>query len=61
MFVLPEHRSAGVGGALLRTAVDACRAAGYQQLVLNPRERAVAFYRRHGFVPADHLLHLPLT
>jgi GNAT superfamily N-acetyltransferase len=60
MFVVPAHRNDGTGSALLRAVVDACRAEGFEQLVLHPRPRAVPFYERLGFAPVGDLLRLPL-
>jgi GNAT superfamily N-acetyltransferase len=60
MFVLPPHRDGGVGSALLRAVVTACRDEGFEQLVLHPRERSVPFYERLGFAPAGDLLRLDL-
>lgn len=60
VYVLAPHRGAGVGTALVDAVAAACRADGYAQLVLNPRPRSRAFYRRCGFVAADHLLHREL-
>jgi GNAT superfamily N-acetyltransferase len=56
MYVRPEHRNAGVGAELLAAAAATCRDEGFQHLLLHPTERAVPFYAREGFVPADFLL-----
>ncbi len=53
MFVREELRDRGVGGALLGAVVAEADARGYARLVLSPSERAVAFYRRAGFVVPD--------
>jgi GNAT superfamily N-acetyltransferase len=60
VFVLDEHRNAGIGRQLLDAAIDHARANGFARLVLSPTERAVPFYRRAGFGAADELLLLPL-
>jgi len=60
LYVVPEHRGAGTGRLLVDALVAACRAAGYQRLVLHPRERSIPFYERLGFGPAEDLLSLPL-
>lgn len=60
MYVRAEHRNDGVGGALLRTAIEAARTAGWWHLLLHPTQRAVPFYERHGFRPADFVHALPL-
>ncbi len=49
LYVLPRCRGRGVGDALLRTALHACREGGVDTVVLWPSERSVPLYRRHGF------------
>ncbi len=47
-----RHRSGGVGGALLEAAEAWARARGCRDLLVATRvtrERAHAFYRRHGY------------
>ncbi|MEO5899154.1 MAG: GNAT family N-acetyltransferase, partial [Ilumatobacteraceae bacterium] len=58
--VRPDRRDRGVGGSLFAAVVAGAREQGFHQLVLNPRERSLPFYERLGFIPADHLLVLPL-
>lgn len=58
-FVVPAHRSAGIGAALLAAAVADARRRGWKQLVLHPRPRSRRFYERHGFVAGD-LVVLPV-
>lgn len=53
MFVREELRGRGIGSALLEAVVAAARERGYPRLVLSPAERAMAFYRRAGFVVPD--------
>lgn len=53
-YVLPAHRSRGLGARLLGAAVDTARARGWARLELcTPPlpefERTVAFYAAHGF------------
>jgi GNAT superfamily N-acetyltransferase len=60
VFVLAEHRNAGVGQALLDAAIDHARRERYVRLVLNPSERSVPFYLRAGFTPSP-LYWLELT
>jgi len=43
------HRGRGIGGAVLEAAVDYTAGQGAVLLWCNARERAVPFYRRHGF------------
>lgn len=59
MFVVPEHRGAGVGRLLLDTLVAHADAAGLERIVLSPSERSVPFYRRAGFGDAHQLLLRP--
>jgi GNAT superfamily N-acetyltransferase len=60
VFVLESYRNQGVGRLLLDAAIAHARAEGYARLVLSPTDRAVPFYLRAGFGPADELLLLPL-
>ena len=60
MYGLAEHRDAGVGSALLRAAIDATRVEGFWHLLVHPTDRALPFYERHGFRPADFVYTLPL-
>lgn len=55
-FVVPEARNAGVGRLLLDTLLDHARAEGFARVVLHPSDRAIPFYHRAGFGPADMLL-----
>jgi ribosomal protein S18 acetylase RimI-like enzyme len=53
--VLPEERAAGVGTALMERVRERLREAGVTHLgasVVDTNERALRFYRRHGFEPA---------
>lgn len=59
MYVVPEHRDAGVGRYLLDALVAHADAEGLERVVLSPAERSVPFYRRAGFDPADQLLLRP--
>ncbi|SPF00041.1 GNAT family N-acetyltransferase [Streptomyces sp. MA5143a] len=54
IYVRPGHLGGGVGGALLRTSLDRCRAAGYPRVflwVFKENTRAGRFYEQHGFAP----------
>jgi GNAT superfamily N-acetyltransferase len=53
MFVREDLRDRGVGSALLAAIIGESDRRGYARLVLSPTERAVALYRRAGFVDAD--------
>ena len=51
--VLPEYRGRGIGERLMRAALDAARAAGFEKIELNVygrNTRATALYRKLGFV-----------
>ncbi|HEX6683368.1 MAG TPA: GNAT family N-acetyltransferase [Candidatus Limnocylindrales bacterium] len=59
MFVMPQHRDAGVGGRLVAEFREWARAAGAQRLAVSAyatNEAAIRFYRRHGFAPRTLLL-----
>ena len=56
VFVLREYRNDGLGRRLLDAALAAARERHYVRLVLSPSERAIPFYGRAGFVPADELM-----
>jgi len=49
LYVRPCLRGRGVGDALLRTALDFCRGAGVESVVLWPSPRSIPLYQRHGF------------
>jgi ribosomal protein S18 acetylase RimI-like enzyme len=54
MSVSKEHRHKGVGSEVLRALLEAAKAIGYRQIVLETTltwQSAVAFYESHGFVP----------
>ncbi|MBI2834324.1 MAG: GNAT family N-acetyltransferase [Acidobacteria bacterium] len=54
IYVRAEARGAGIGGALVETAVDCCRREGVQAIILWPTPRSRTLYARHGFdVPDD--------
>jgi putative acetyltransferase len=49
MSVLPEHQRTGIGGALVRAGIEACRAAGYPGIVVLGH---ADYYPRFGFSAA---------
>jgi predicted GNAT family N-acyltransferase len=49
MAVLEEMRGRGIGGLLLQTMMEAARAHGAHEVVLNAQVAVIPFYRRHGF------------
>ena len=50
MAVLPEHQRRGVGSALVRAGLDACRRLGHAVVVVLGHPE---YYQRFGFVPAS--------
>ncbi|MEA2394396.1 MAG: hypothetical protein QOJ82_2287 [Solirubrobacteraceae bacterium] len=53
MFVREDLRNRGIGSALLTTIIAAADERSYARLVLSPSSRALALYRRAGFIVAD--------
>jgi len=51
VFVLAEHRDAGIGQALMEHIVRWAATEGFEHLRLAPSERSIPFYARLGFVP----------
>jgi GNAT superfamily N-acetyltransferase len=58
-FVLSAFRDQGIGSALLGALLAHADQQRYVRVVLNPSERAVPLYRRHGFTAEHHLLVRP--
>ena len=52
MAVEETHRGRGIGTLLLNAVENRARAAGARSLVLDARESAAGFYRRHGYQDA---------
>ena len=50
MAVLQHARGAGVGAALLRALMEAARARGQREVMLNAQTHAMPFYEHFGFV-----------
>ncbi len=61
LYVVPGHRNAGVGGALLDQALDECRREGLDTVVLWPSSRSRPLYQRRGFVERGDVMELPLV
>ncbi|HEY1308560.1 MAG TPA: GNAT family N-acetyltransferase [Vicinamibacterales bacterium] len=62
MWVAPEVRRMGVGGALVDAVIEHARGAGVVRLLLDVadhNEAAVALYERKGFVPNGEVGTLP--
>jgi GNAT superfamily N-acetyltransferase len=55
-FVLAAHRNRGIGRQLMTAVLEHAHAHGWVRVVLSPAERAVPFYTRLGFGPADLLM-----
>ena len=55
-FVSPYARGAGIGTALLGTALSACEARGFGSAILWPTPRSRPLYERHGFAARDDVL-----
>lgn len=60
MFVEPEHRSRGLGSALLERAVDRCREEDVDSMILWPTEESRPLYRRFGCAPSRRIFELGL-
>jgi GNAT superfamily N-acetyltransferase len=58
-YVEPEHRSRGVGQALLDACTTYADEHDFVRIVLSPSERSVPLYLRAGFGPATSLLLRP--
>jgi GNAT superfamily N-acetyltransferase len=55
-FVLAAYRNQGIGRRLLGAVLGYATENGFARVVLSPTERAVPFYERAGFGPADALM-----
>ncbi|MBS7629078.1 GNAT family N-acetyltransferase [Candidatus Bathyarchaeota archaeon] len=49
MAVENHYREMGVGSMILKRLEDVARVRGARRIVLNAREEAVKFYRKHGY------------
>ena len=56
VFVVPEHRSAGVGTALMRVVLQHAENLGLEHVTVHANQRAVAVYERAGFASSPELL-----
>jgi GNAT superfamily N-acetyltransferase len=55
-FVLSAYRDRGIGGKLLDALLGYADAHHFARVVLSPSQRAIPFYERAGFEPANSLL-----
>jgi GNAT superfamily N-acetyltransferase len=51
LYVVPQARRAGLGGALLEEALNECRRRRLHAVLLWPTPESQSLYRRHGFAP----------
>jgi GNAT superfamily N-acetyltransferase len=56
VFVVPEHRSAGVGPALLRAVVQRAETLGLEHVTVHSNPQANSLYERAGFASSPELL-----
>jgi len=56
VYVSPDYRHAGIGGALLDVCLAECEGAAVDMVFLWATPRSRALYRRKGFAPRDDLL-----
>jgi GNAT superfamily N-acetyltransferase len=61
VFVRPDARRAGVGRALMESAIQWARSEAMVRIVLAPSEMSIPFHRALGFRPADDLARLDLV
>ncbi|WP_417711461.1 GNAT family N-acetyltransferase [Roseibium aggregatum] len=64
LYVLPEGRGQGVGGALVEAVVKAAEAAGYQEMLLDTlpgMTGAIKLYKAAGFEDIDAYYETPIT
>lgn len=60
LFVVPELRGGGAGSALLSAALDACREAEVDSVILWPTSRSRSLYERFGFRDGGEVMVLRL-
>jgi GNAT superfamily N-acetyltransferase len=56
LYVLPDRRGHGTGGALLAAAMHACDARRVDAVILWPTPESRSLYERHGFAVRDDLM-----
>ncbi|UZX02078.1 GNAT family N-acetyltransferase [Arthrobacter sp. CDRTa11] len=55
VYVLPQHRNAGIGRRLVEASVAFAQSIGAARMVLSPSADSRSFYSRLGFQPAEEL------
>jgi GNAT superfamily N-acetyltransferase len=60
VYVIPEHRSAGLGAEMLDRITAWCRGEGFSAVIVWPTERSRPFYARGGFGRPDEPLVIEL-
>ena len=60
VYVLADHRNAGLGSVLIGELIDGARRNGLEYLSVHPSPRSFPFYRRLGFGGEGSLLFLAL-
>jgi GNAT superfamily N-acetyltransferase len=56
LYVVPSHRSTGLGSALLSACMQECETQGTDAVFLWPTPRSRPLYERHGFLARDDFL-----
>jgi GNAT superfamily N-acetyltransferase len=56
VFVMPDHRSAGVGTALVQAVLHRADELELEHVTVHGNERAASLYARSGFEPSGNLL-----
>jgi len=58
VYVAPEHRSNGIGAALMRALLEHAKDLGLEHVTVHSGTRAVHVYERAGFADTSTMLHL---
>jgi GNAT superfamily N-acetyltransferase len=61
VYVVPRLRGAGLGAALLETALAYCREQSVDSVILWPTPQSRTLYQRHGFAVRNDLMELNLN
>jgi GNAT superfamily N-acetyltransferase len=56
LYVLPDHRLAGVGTQLVTTLLETATQRELERVLVHPNERSLPFWRRTAFVETSDLL-----